>query len=93
MPHHPTLGQTFTIHTHYKRGTVQLPFHAEGRFWEVTTFPEPKEGIYAGFRTLSNGETDAYGNYTKEKSFKAALIIFSETTNGVYVPWSQVSGE
>lgn len=49
-----------------------------------------KAGIFLGYRTLSNGETEYLGedgaSYSPDNYFRAALVCLSPRENPVYVP-------
>lgn len=55
-----------------------------------------KDGIFLGYRTISNGALDFCGDYTAYKPdeyFKVALISPSASRNNIYVPIRNIGGE
>ena len=65
------------------------------KWWEVKPI-EPRVGIYAGWRTIANGEREFVGI---EKGFwfvptthlRVALVVFSDRQNYVRVPLDSIS--
>lgn len=59
------------------------------RFWKSKPMA-PRNGVFIGWRTLSNGHTnyniDEPADYTPKEYFRTALVVFSERENPVYVP-------
>jgi len=57
-------------------------------FWQHD--PKVREGIYIGYRTVSDGFSEWLGaeegnGYTQYASYRVALVVFSERENPVYV--------
>jgi hypothetical protein len=64
------------------------------KLWKETPISE-RSGILIGFRTLINGftfwENDVGYIFDGNERFKAALVVFSEKENPVFVPLSSIS--
>ena len=90
------LGDALTITQVYKRRDRSRwndrTHHAQTlKVWEPWSI-KPRQAIFLGWRTLSNGvrhwEDEVGGVFTPDKDgyIKAALVCFSTTENPVYVP-------
>lgn len=59
--------------------------------WETKVLPNPRSGIYIGYRTLQNGKTVFEGSeegyhFEPSEHFRAVLVVFSERERPVLVP-------
>lgn len=63
------------------------------KLWKEVPITD-REGLFLGFRTLSNGfifwESEVGYIFESDKSFRVALVIFSERENPIYVPLQSI---
>jgi hypothetical protein len=95
----PVFGATVTVRsTLHRRYRSEIrndryggTYRAELKVWEEKA-TEPRQGLLIGYRNLSNG-TREYDSecgylYIPKEYFRAAVVVFSERENPVYVPIS-----
>jgi hypothetical protein len=82
----PIFGATVTVISMLKRRCKGYE-----KYWEPTPIT-PRKGILIGYRNLSNGvrdwESEVGYIYTPKKYLRAAVVVFSDRENPVYVPVS-----
>jgi len=59
------------------------------RYWKRKELPKPKQGIYIGYRYARDGDTigEYFVGFQTVNIKKVALVVFTETTNPVKVPF------
>ena len=74
-----------------RNGSKGGTFRAQCKFWREKAIAT-RVGILIGYRNLSNGTREWEGDvgyiYSPDEHFRAALVVFSERENPVYVPLS-----
>jgi hypothetical protein len=67
----------------------------DDKWWEERPLETPRDGLYIGKRTISDGYTEVEDTgegvlyiYNPEQHYTAALVVFSERERPVLVPWS-----
>ncbi len=82
-------GDTITVDAVYRRRLRVHERQTNEKFWDARAI-KPREGIYIGQRTLSNGlrwfEDEVGMVYEPKHYFRAALVVFNERENPVLVP-------
>lgn len=95
-------GQKVTIAQKYYRKCENRVVHTtgftRGEEWKVwATRGYAKEGVFLGYRTLSNGiryyEADEGYYFGPEERIKAALVYPGPHLNPVYVPLDAITGD
>lgn len=89
----PTFGTRVRVSAKLRRGADVYSHGRRGKLWMRTPIA-PREAIYIGKRTLSDGkrETEDVGEgviyiYWPERYFSAALVVFNERERPALVPW------
>lgn len=84
------LGDKVVCTTHYLR-LSRAGLKTDNKVWvKRFAYPKPRAGLFLGYRTLQNGtrtyEDEVGYIFEPSEYIKAALVVFSEHTNPVYVP-------
>lgn len=82
-------SKVVVTHTYYRIESGGGPNGVPKR-WHRRSLSKPRQGIYIGSRTLSDGNVryDEYGigEFYAEKYYQAGLVVFNARENPVYVP-------
>jgi hypothetical protein len=87
----PPFGARVRVLAYYSRAGASSAGRKIRKQWHTWKYGTPREGLYIGKRTLSNGHVGYVGEdddyvYTADEYFTAALVVFNEHTRPVLVP-------
>jgi len=86
-----TFGARVQVKAKLRRGEQWKGGTSINRFWERKELKTPREGLYIGKRSLSNGHYFYEDGYEHKESVAALLVVLSEREKPIYVLPEDVS--
>jgi hypothetical protein len=89
------LGDIIIAQGTIRRTGDYIQYGRNKAYWVPVIWKEPREGMFIGWRYLSNGEIsspsyDEGAIYYPKHHFKVALVVFNERENPKYIPQDMI---
>lgn len=86
------LGSRIIVRGTLRRTGDYVPNGRNRAYWVPVGWPEEREGLFIGWRYLTDGEVEGPCSYDEgaiyhpKERFKVALVVFNARQNPLYVP-------